>query len=918
MKVHSLLAALLFALSLHAQNKDVPLDTLAQRYADAAIQENESLELELVEIILNQIERDSGRQASSYFLWEFRRMETISLHQNLNSDSIYQDILTRAENALGEAHSTVTFGLISLAQFHYQMSRSEQYMRYAQRLIDIHERYGQTPASDLASAYYFIGEGKIKMGDTIGALDAFDEAIRLIKKVDGKFNKKTLTIFYEGRAFAYYQVKRYGEAAREMELGHQVAREIGDTLTVNYGTRLFNTARILIRIPDYERAIAYFRESVDNAAHSVGKEHPYYAIRLAGLSDALGLNRQFSEAIPKAERALELLVASFGPDHGYVRTQKNNLTRLYRSAGKFSLARQYAHYDLQNAKTNYDEVSKTRRNAHYELARIHEGLGQADSAVYHWQRTVDVTRQLWQQQFYRLNEENQRALYSNVTRVKNDLVSFLARNPNSPEITEMIVDLSIFGKTQLLANQQHLREQFQQHPDSELRNRFDTLVQYRAQLAEQYALPAAQRSAEFETLRRTTERYEDRLFARPEMPPRPDRTIDWQMVQRELDAGSALVEFVRGSIYDLRMETPGDSVLYYAFVIRPDREGIITVPLFEANELAPLRATAKLYDPTTPNGLSQLVWNKIEPHLANVQHIYWTPDGDLHRCNLGAIPTSTGETVAERYRTYRLESTRALFTQQAELTDKFALFFGDIAYGGSNAATASNTTRAYRGYRENNWDPLLYSGREVNEAGELLRKMGFRTEILTREAASENQFKKITSGTPPRILHLATHGYFFPPPDRFDERQSGIEASEHPLIRSGLLLSGGNYGWRGQKIPNSNEDGILTAYEVAQTDLRGTELVVLSACETALGDILDGEGVYGLQRAFKLAGARYVLMSLWNVDDETTYEYMTTFYKNMEAGMPVPAAYRSTQQQMRERYSNPSRPRAWAGFILLE
>ena len=138
------------------------------------------------------------------------------------------------------------------------------------------------------------------------------------------------------------------------------------------------------------------------------------------------------------------------------------------------------------------------------------------------------------------------------------------------------------------------------------------------------------------------------------------------------------------------------------------------------------------------------------------------------------------------------------------------------------------------------------------------------------------------------------------------------------MIRSGLILAGGNHAWQtGKPLKPDMEDGILTAYEISQMNLSNTELVVLSACETGLGDIQGNEGVYGLQRAFKIAGAKYLIMSLWQVPDKETAYFMELFYKHLVAmDMDIPAAFRATQDELR---ANPFiTPYQWAGFVLVE
>jgi len=148
------------------------------------------------------------------------------------------------------------------------------------------------------------------------------------------------------------------------------------------------------------------------------------------------------------------------------------------------------------------------------------------------------------------------------------------------------------------------------------------------------------------------------------------------------------------------------------------------------------------------------------------------------------------------------------------------------------------------------------------------------------------------------------------------EQENRFIYSPDPLIRSGLALAGANHAWQGEKLPKGVEDGILTSRDVSRMNLMNTELVVLSACQTGLGDVKGSEGVYGLQRAFKMAGVRYLLMSLWKVPDESTKEFMVTFYKQLLSGESIRESYQTTQQVMSTKY--PDDPFKWAAFVLIE
>jgi CHAT domain-containing protein len=184
------------------------------------------------------------------------------------------------------------------------------------------------------------------------------------------------------------------------------------------------------------------------------------------------------------------------------------------------------------------------------------------------------------------------------------------------------------------------------------------------------------------------------------------------------------------------------------------------------------------------------------------------------------------------------------------------------------------------------------------------------------------------------ILHIATHGFFYPDPKdvvlesdtvevveditfRGGSRVFGVNSfveNNNPLMRSGLVFAGANDVWSKQNKTDSIDDGVLTAQEVANIDMRKTDLVVMSACETGLGDIKGSEGVYGLQRAFKMAGVDFMIMSLWQVPDKETEEFMTKFYKKLIKQNNIKQAFAETQKEMRKKYD----PYFWAAFVLIE
>jgi CHAT domain-containing protein len=210
-------------------------------------------------------------------------------------------------------------------------------------------------------------------------------------------------------------------------------------------------------------------------------------------------------------------------------------------------------------------------------------------------------------------------------------------------------------------------------------------------------------------------------------------------------------------------------------------------------------------------------------------------------------------------------------------------------------------------------NPLPGTQAEVEAVAGVLNQQRWNVEVFTQQNALEESVKRVSN---PRVLHVATHGFFEADPKR-KQRGPGLE---DPLLRSGLYFAGADRARQGKAAAEDLDDGVLTAYEATQLNLPGTELVVLSACETGLGETSAGEGVFGLRRALQLAGADAVMMSLWAVPDQETQELMTLFYQKWLAGADKHQALRESELEMRERVKQrygEDRPRLWGAFVLV-
>ncbi len=406
--------------------------------------------------------------------------------------------------------------------------------------------------------------------------------------------------------------------------------------------------------------------------------------------------------------------------------------------------------------------------------------------------------------------------------------------------------------------------------------------------------------------------------------------ITWQQIQQSMQLDEAAIEFLRYPKFSNNNYT--DSVNFAAIVIRKKGEPVL-VPLGseaqvqwcmtggktdskETNISKLYRSSIKGNINTGPaftgDSLYNILWKPLMPYLAGVKVVSYAPDGLLHKIAFAALPTGAGTLLLDSFQLQQYSSVRQVAEKKnTQNTVKTALLEGYADFNAGSDATGNET-----------WQILPATKKEIVTLQQLFQSKGINVAIDSGFKANEENFKAM-SGNAPNILHIATHGFFLPdPPTQSADANSGATAtsgnlfatSQDPLMRSGIILAGANKYWQGEIVPNGKDDGILTAFEIAQLNLQNTALAVLSACETGLGDVQDSEGVFGLQRALKMAGIKNMVLSLWQVPDEETMELMSNFYTRLLNGKNVRQSFYEAQKAMRLKYP----PYSWAAFVLME
>ena len=402
----------------------------------------------------------------------------------------------------------------------------------------------------------------------------------------------------------------------------------------------------------------------------------------------------------------------------------------------------------------------------------------------------------------------------------------------------------------------------------------------------------------------------------------------WRDVKQSLKHNECAIEFITYVGFS-KSNSETKDLKYAALILTPEIDSPIFVELCTFNQLHEVLFNAlkeqeiginELYVQGEKQILYELIWNKIDYYVKNAKSIFISPTLLIKDVNLGFIPCPDGGYLNEKYDIRIVTSTAKICNQErAHYSDAYV--YGGIEYtkGKHNSNQISYRSivinELYDSTR-NGFGYLRASGNEADLIANALQENRIETNLIKGADADEESFRKM-DGNSPSIIHLSTHGFYLVGFDKYAEYFDKLltySIKDNSMLLSGLLLADANSTLRGSNEKTPLNDGIITAEEIAMLDLRNTELVVLSACETAIGVNLQ-EGFGGLVRAFKNAGVKSVLASLWKVPDDATAKLMTSFYKIFLSGTEMHLALKMAQKEVSKLYPDPY---YWASFILLD
>ncbi len=536
-----------------------------------------------------------------------------------------------------------------------------------------------------------------------------------------------------------------------------------------------------------------------------------------------------------------------------------------------------------------------------------------DSSIKYVKPTNEATVRAVLSSFSHLTSAEREAMWSLYNGWFNILTMFPSTYYNQ-ELINYTYDGALFSKGLLLGVEQEIRNLLMDNNNPKVRNLYNeykfnlaTLEKYRANNKNDSVL---------NTLNNVIYKQEKQLLeiSGAEEVFNKKFKITWKQVQNALGNNDVAVEFILCGFDDIK--------IYYAFVLKKDMDSPIMFPLFEEKQLKAkmsqsknAKAPSEIYKPEKM--VSELIWKSLAQYLDGAEHVYFAPSGELYSIAIESLPDweNSGRLMSDRWPGLcRLSSTREIAINHGEhpKTEIMSLVaYGGLKYGGIQKDEYGQPIYAV-------WQDMdTITLTEVKNICSSFETTGHLPTLFEGEHGTEASFKAL-SGQHKNMIFLSTHGFFWNIDEATkhrnehtlqfislgDEKRSQ-SVEDVSLTHSGLLFSGANYAWQGNELPEGVDDGFLTAKEISQLDLRGLELVVLSACQTGLGDV-SGEGVFGLQRGFKKAGAQSILMSLWEVNAYSTKLLMTEFCKNVfEKKMPKRDALRAAQEAVKNFTGDP-------------
>lgn len=807
-----------------------------------------------------------------------------------------------------------------------EYNQAEVVLQKSQQLIA--DKFGETSSVYAANILNF-GRLEQAMGQYPKAEPHFKLAIELMKTNHGETHPEYARAL-NAMALFFQLLGNMAEAEPLLEQSREIYERVYGKSHPEYITAIENLSSLYQILGENDKALPLLEEALAIDKIVYGEAHPIYATTLHNLASLYQNLERASEAEPLFVQALAIDEKIYGKYHRSYANTLYNLGTLYQDLGKYDDAEKALLETLDIRRKLLGEEHPDYAYSLYGIASLYHATQQYDKAYGYYEQVIDKYIKQIDEYFPSMSEKEKSAFYAKIKPVFDAFFDFCIDYQLSEQSStthnpiSAMYNLQLSTKALLLNASNKVRDRILNSGDADLIITYRNWISAKERLVKYFNYTQQElldQQIDIALLKQGANTLEKELSAKSTLFASlyEQSAKSWVDVKNTLDDKEAAIEIIR-----VNKKFKTDSVIYIALVVTnsmtdaPDYVVLKDGNKMESRLFNYYRNAIKF---SIGNQISyDNYWQPINEKIKGMERIYFSADGIYNKININTLWDPVSElSVIEELDLRIVSNTRELTETKISLADmpNTAEVYGfpDFNLGANfdGQETASINRTSEYGFSKG-IASLPGTKVEVDEISVMLAENNWQGNVRTMEDATEEKIKNIDS---PKLLHIATHGFFMND-IQFTDREQGKKGSHNdlntnPLLRSGVLLTGSAKAMILNE-KSKGEDGIVTAYEAMNLNLDNTELVVLSACETGLGEVRNGEGVYGLQRAFIVAGAQNVIMSLWKVNDVTTQELMSGFYRRWFSGMNKFEAFKKTQLELKKKYNDPYH---WGSFVLL-
>ncbi|MFH2095791.1 MAG: CHAT domain-containing tetratricopeptide repeat protein, partial [Bacteroidota bacterium] len=816
-----------------------------------------------------------------------------------NAGIWYEKGLKTGKALVGEKNLFIAQNMNSLGVVYFNMGDYPKGEKYLLKAMEIRKELSGTNSPEYAQSLMNLATLYTEQGKYKDAEQNFISAANIIQEKQGQEHPEYARIM-NNLADLYRRIGLYEQSEKYFNICISAQEKTKDGKNTDYARYISNMALLYQELDEREKSEELRVQALNIIETRLGTGHPDYATALNNLATFYSKTGDFFKAEPLLIKARAMYLEKFGEDNPNYIKASCNLATLYTGQGKFKEAGEIYKSLEKKWKEVFGEKHPDYAGMMHDLAMIHENMGETEKAQAYYE---EMLKSLYFEIDYNFSylTEPEKFSYLEKTRKKFDHFNLfvIAHKNQYPQLTAVSYENERMLKGMSLRSSNAMRDNILSSGDTLVIKHYLNWLDVRKQLSELYSTPfSEQRDKDIAAYENYSNAYEKELNRVSQDFRKSSEKVTMADIQQNLGEDEAAIEFINVTVNDKKVN-------YYALVLKKHDKYPALIELFSLDSLKMLLAYQAKSDYDYVNGiygtkkdsgneLYDMVWKPLEQALININTIYYAPAGLLHKVSFAAMLCPDQQWLSEKYRLIRLTSTSNI---TANGNDVIGTSCGVTVYGGVDFDTETTT--------KSMWKYLPGTKTEAENISNVLTGSGIKSKLVMGSAASEAGLKACEYHSP-CILHVATHGFFFPGPEETTAEESSknlatrgcrgfrFVKSDNPLMRSGIVLAGANNVWNKDE-KSLDDDGVLTAYEVSNLNFENTMLVTLSACNTGLGDIRGSEGVYGLQRAFRMAGVKYLVISLWEVPDKETMEFMTIFYSGLAKGMNIPDAFHNAR-----------------------